>query len=170
MRQVAIRALFCNICLCFGQYAVEGCYRTKFKPVTKYTQQLMYISLYISYTWIHIWRCLKRVMVLKFLVYAVNKTRRPLLYIISLCVWPISFSQPPPGSKPRDNIDGPDVTCIECIWCMAAQMACIFPSGYGKRISVWYHLWCLNLDTNSMFEAITVNQSFDDHSFIWVKF
>ena len=48
---------------------------------------------------------------------------------------------------------------------MALQMACIFPSGYGERISVWYHLWCLNLDTNSMFEAITVNQSFDDHSF-----
>ena len=118
----------------------------------------MYILLYISYTWTHIWRYLKRVMVLKFLVYSVNNTRRPLLYVISLCVWPISFSPPLPKSKPRDNIDGPDVTCIECIWCMAAQMACIFPSGYGERMSVWYHLWCLKL-------LLYVNQSFDDHSF-----
>ena len=40
-RQVAIRALFCNICLCFGQYS-----RPNFKAVTKYTYQLIYISLY----------------------------------------------------------------------------------------------------------------------------
>ena len=45
IRQVAIRALFRNICLCFGQF---DCRRTKLKPVTKYTHQLIYISLYMD--------------------------------------------------------------------------------------------------------------------------
>ena len=42
-RRVAIRSLFPNSCLYFGQYGRQGCCRTKFKPVTKYTDQLLYI-------------------------------------------------------------------------------------------------------------------------------
>ena len=45
IRQVAIRALFLNICLCFGQFNYR---RIKLKPVTKYTHQLIYISLYMD--------------------------------------------------------------------------------------------------------------------------
>ena len=37
------------------------------------------------YTWICIWRCVNSVTVFKFLVYWVNNTRCPLLYVISLC-------------------------------------------------------------------------------------
>jgi hypothetical protein len=50
--------------------AVKGCCRTKLKPVTKYTHQLI---------------CqLCTVVVFKLLVYSVNNRHRPLLYVISL--------------------------------------------------------------------------------------
>ena len=38
IRSVAIRVHFCNICFCFGQCNSQ----IKFKPVTKYTHQLIY--------------------------------------------------------------------------------------------------------------------------------
>ena len=58
--------------------AVAGCCRTK--------HQLMYILLYIHacITMYTSW-CVNRVTFFKLLVYSVNNTRRPLLYVISLC-------------------------------------------------------------------------------------
>ena len=61
-RRVAIstssnKSSFCDICFCFGLYtAVEGCCRTKLRPVTKYTNELIYILIYID-MYISWWVC-----------------------------------------------------------------------------------------------------------------
>ena len=48
MRRIAIRAFFAISAFDLASTAVEGCCRTKFKPVTKYTNQLIYILLYMD--------------------------------------------------------------------------------------------------------------------------
>ena len=82
-RWVAIGALFCNICLCFWPVRQS---RAAVEPNLSLSQNTPISWCTYRYTWICIWRCVNRVTVFKFLVYWVNNMRRPLLYVISLCL------------------------------------------------------------------------------------